>query len=187
MSHRLLSDHEECRTDVDGLEKVEQGGRPVRHRAVIKGPSDASEHRGSPVDGDGWIFGGQPLQALDDARAWVAVAADGCAVGHVIFTPALAAYVVALLWWEAGDERRRKADGGPRAGDEKPATLRAEAATLKQRETLQGPQGGGDTREYLVWHNTGSRLGPAGRYLVRITARTADGQETTGICAVSVP
>jgi putative acetyltransferase len=30
------------------------------------------------------------IAALDDARAWVAVAADGCAVGHVIFTPALA-------------------------------------------------------------------------------------------------
>jgi putative OPT family oligopeptide transporter len=47
-----------------------------------------------------------------------------------------------------------------------PATFHADAAALKQREKLQGPQGVTDPREYLVWHNTDQRLGPAGRYLV---------------------
>jgi putative OPT family oligopeptide transporter len=47
-----------------------------------------------------------------------------------------------------------------------PATLRAEAGSLKQRESLQGPQGVTDTRQYFVWHNTEEERGPVGRYLV---------------------
>jgi hypothetical protein len=46
------------------------------------------------------------------------------------------------------------------------ATLRAPVATLTQREKLAGPQAAGDGGAYWVWHKSGAREGPAGRYLV---------------------
>jgi putative OPT family oligopeptide transporter len=47
-----------------------------------------------------------------------------------------------------------------------PADLRAPVSSLTKREKLQGPQAGGDPREYLVWHNTNEKLGPTGKFLV---------------------
>ncbi len=47
-----------------------------------------------------------------------------------------------------------------------PATMRADVASLTQREGLLGPQRSTDTNTYWVWHNTDPKLGPEGRYLV---------------------
>ena len=46
------------------------------------------------------------------------------------------------------------------------ANLKTDFTQLKQREKLIGPQAGGDSNEYSVWHKTDDIGGRAGRYLV---------------------